>query len=280
MSQPRTFRVLRPQPGLGRLLRCLIIACACLNPGLAATVSEDVEFAYLALGRLLKDGRFEDAWAICRMAAKLEPEKASHVYNAACCLARMGRTEAALDQLEESLRLGFNDLDLLRTDPDLESIRGRSRFRTAALSLEKKPDAQLVPNERGAKELGDLAGKWTSQSMRNDYDDGSHDSGGGEDYTPLFIMPDGTWRYGTQSGRVTVSDVSTSDLAFMDFKPTDNPKNLPKRKFELSGWAGQSAMCFWRIDEADGKPYRIVVHFRVRQPRPGLATWIRSRSPN
>ena len=123
-----------------------------------------------------------------------------------------------------------------------------------------------------------LSARWTSQSMRNDYDDGSFDRGGGGDYTALLIQRDGTWRYGSQSGKVTVSDASREDLAFMDFKPTDRPENLPNRKFELLGWAGDRAMGFWRVDERDGTPYRIVLHFRVRDPRPGLATWIRSRA--
>ncbi len=138
----------------------------------------------------------------------------------------------------------------------------------------------LTPEARARAELGALAGRWVSQSVRNDYDNGAFDRGAGEDHTPLFILNNGTWRYGTQSGKVTISDASPADLEFMDFKPTAKPENLPRRKFELQGWAGDRAMGFWRTDPADGQPYRVVLHFRLREPRPGLATWIRSRAPN
>jgi hypothetical protein len=265
-------------PRSGLRLGFVMLCYATLSSGFAADVATDIEFAYQALGRALRDGRHEDGLAICRLAAALQPEDLRHPYNAACCEARLGRTEAALTDLEQSLRLGFNDLELLRTDEDLASLRSHPRFKRAVKSLER---TSAVPAElagAGSAELRNLAGKWVSQSMRNDYDDGSYDRGRGEDYTALIITVDGMWRYGNQTGKLTLSDVSAADLAFMDFKPTDNPKNLPKRKFELLGWAGGRAMCFWRIDEADGKPYRILLHFRVSQPRPGLATWIRSRA--
>ena len=137
-----------------------------------------------------------------------------------------------------------------------------------------------TPEARAGAELRALVGRWVSQSVRNDYDNGAFDRGAGEDSTPLFILENGTWRYGNQGGKVTISDASAADLAFMDFKPTAKPENLPRRKFELQGWAGDRAMGFWRTDPADGRPYRVVLHFRIREPRPGLATWIRSRAPN
>ncbi len=137
-----------------------------------------------------------------------------------------------------------------------------------------------APEARARAELRALAGRWISQSVRNDYDNGAFDRGTGEDATSLFILENGTWRYGHQSGKVTISDASPADLKFMDFKPTAKPENLPRRKFELQGWAGDRAMGFWRTDPADGQPYRVVLHFRIREPRPGLATWIRSRAPN
>lgn len=133
---------------------------------------------------------------------------------------------------------------------------------------------------RAGAELRALVGRWVGQSARNDYDNGAFDRGVEEDATPLFILENGSWRYGNQSGKVTISDASPADLAFMDFKSTAKPENLPRRKFELQGWAGDRAMGFWRTDPADGRPYRVVLHFRIREPRPGLATWIRSRASN
>ena len=258
------------------VLLCALVALLFAAP-LRADVKADISFAYQALERALKDGRYEDGLALCRLAMALEPKKPDHAYNAACCEARRGRAEAALDYLEQALKLGFNDLEHLRNDEDLASLREQPRFKRAVTSLEAKaPDAP--PALRAEVEMRALSGRWVSQSMRNDYDNGSFDRGAGEDYTPLYLLTQGEWRYGTQGGKVTISDVSPADLAFMDFKPTAKPENLPKRKFELLGWAGDRAMGFWRVDERDGTPYRIVLHFRVREPRPGLATWIRSRA--
>ncbi|MFZ9839472.1 MAG: hypothetical protein ACO3JJ_13160 [Opitutaceae bacterium] len=146
--------------------------------------------------------------------------------------------------------------------------------RAGAAAVESTPRESRAPGELRA-----LAGRWIHQSIRNDYDNGAFDRGAGEDHTPLFLLENGTWRYGHQTGKVTISDASPADLAFMDFKPTAKPENLPRRKFELHGWGGERAMGFWRIDPADGNPYRVVLHFRIREPRPGLATWIRSRAP-
>jgi hypothetical protein len=244
-----------------------------------ADAAEEVEFAYQALGRAMRDGRFDDGLAICRLAMALEPGILRHPYNAACCEARLGHPGNALALLQHSVRLGFRDLNLLKTDEDLVSLRDLPEFKRLVSELERGAMVPSAPSavKNLAPELQDLAGRWVAQSMRNDYDDGSFDRGGVEDYTPLVIRTDAGWSYGTQKGEISISDVSAADLAFMDFKPGDNPRNLPKRKFELRGWAGTVAIGYWRIDESDGKPYRLVLHFRITQPKKGLATWIRAR---
>jgi len=49
-------------------------------------------------------------------------------YNLACIRARQGETDGALDALERSIESGFTNFELLRTDAELESIRGEARF--------------------------------------------------------------------------------------------------------------------------------------------------------
>lgn len=44
-------------------------------------------------------------------------------YNAARCLARLGKPEPALDFLRQALEHGFDDIDAARHEPDLESLR-------------------------------------------------------------------------------------------------------------------------------------------------------------
>lgn len=49
-------------------------------------------------------------------------------YNAACCFARLGRTDEAFKYLDLSLQNGLHGLDHLKNDPDLESIRSDIRW--------------------------------------------------------------------------------------------------------------------------------------------------------
>ncbi len=65
-------------------------------------------------------------------------------YNHACCLGRQAESaegeareafaREALDALRESIRLGFDDLDHVRQDPDLAPLRGRQEFEEALRS--------------------------------------------------------------------------------------------------------------------------------------------------
>ncbi len=49
-------------------------------------------------------------------------------YNSACSLARLGETDAAFDWLEKALTHGFGDVNLARTDTDLDSLRNDQRM--------------------------------------------------------------------------------------------------------------------------------------------------------
>lgn len=49
-------------------------------------------------------------------------------YNLACSLARAGRADEAIDALSRAILLGYDDLDHMESDPDLESIRRHPDF--------------------------------------------------------------------------------------------------------------------------------------------------------
>ena len=49
-------------------------------------------------------------------------------YNLACSLAQAGRADEAIDALSRAILLGYDDIDHMETDPDLESIRNHPDF--------------------------------------------------------------------------------------------------------------------------------------------------------
>ncbi len=67
------------------------------------------------------------------------------LYNLACSYALHSKEKKALEALENAVDKGFNQLALMKTDPDLASIRDSEQFRLIALkvkSIENYPEAQ------------------------------------------------------------------------------------------------------------------------------------------
>ncbi len=54
---------------------------------------------------------------------------ATSAYNAACGLALQGNKEEALDWLETAVRGGFDKIEHLRNDPDLDGLRDEKRYK-------------------------------------------------------------------------------------------------------------------------------------------------------
>jgi tetratricopeptide (TPR) repeat protein len=65
-------------------------------------------------------------WA--RRALQIDPEDAGVRYNVACLYALEGKTDEALNCLEECFRLGFGNREWIAQDPDLASLRGHPRL--------------------------------------------------------------------------------------------------------------------------------------------------------
>jgi tetratricopeptide (TPR) repeat protein len=75
-------------------------------------------------------GRHDQAISDFEAAAEMDDGFRSEAYyNCACACAVTGRPEKALDYLEGAVEAGFNDFDLMKSDPDLEIIQTEPRFR-------------------------------------------------------------------------------------------------------------------------------------------------------
>jgi hypothetical protein len=56
-------------------------------------------------------------------ASRLDPKLAPAFYGKACCYAVERQTERAIDNLRQSLELGYRDFDAISRDTNLNSIR-------------------------------------------------------------------------------------------------------------------------------------------------------------
>ena len=112
----------------------------------------------VALGELgqlyTKAARYEKGLAVDRKLVALRPDDATTHYNLACSLALLGESEEALDELDRAVALGYEDLEHLLADEDLESLRGTARFRAIALALGPAEGLPETPSEGSTETPG------------------------------------------------------------------------------------------------------------------------------
>jgi tetratricopeptide (TPR) repeat protein len=73
-------------------------------------------------------GEFEEARRQLAEAVDRYEDREALLYNLACAEARLGETEAALGHLADAVQRSDRLIELARTDEDLDSLRGESRF--------------------------------------------------------------------------------------------------------------------------------------------------------
>jgi adenylate cyclase len=76
-------------------------------------------------------GRQEQGLEWAERALAIDPHDAGVRYNVACLYALEGKSEEAIACLEEAFRCGFCNMEWIRRDPDLESIRDDPRLQVA-----------------------------------------------------------------------------------------------------------------------------------------------------
>ena len=77
----------------------------------------------------LKLGDPETAFEWGRLALEADPESSGALYNVACIYALAGKTETALDYLEQAVDHGGRNKRIYETDRDLESLSALPRFK-------------------------------------------------------------------------------------------------------------------------------------------------------
>lgn len=92
--------------------------------------------ALICLGMVLTQlGRYTEGLAVDRRLVELQPEDSGARYNLACSLALVGERALALAELEQAVRLGYDDREQMLNDSDLASLRDEPRFRELLAGL-------------------------------------------------------------------------------------------------------------------------------------------------
>jgi predicted Zn-dependent protease len=94
-----------------------------------------------------KQGRIDEGLRMDRKLVRLAPENPTAHYNLACSLALKRRKADAVRALRRAVETGYRDLDWLREDPDLASLRNYAAFRDIEVELESLRSAsQRTPD--------------------------------------------------------------------------------------------------------------------------------------
>lgn len=92
---------------------------------------EDQAQAWFLLGYCLHaEGKLDEAIEVHKRAAQFEPVAMSATYNLACAYALKSDAQRALTALQRAIDLGFDNVDQIEQDTDLDSLRDKESFRS------------------------------------------------------------------------------------------------------------------------------------------------------
>lgn len=74
-------------------------------------------------------GEYDQAISLFKKIIELLPENDSAYYNIACMYAQQNEIEKSIDWLKKAIKRGYNNWELIKTDKDLENIRGSSYYK-------------------------------------------------------------------------------------------------------------------------------------------------------
>ena len=77
----------------------------------------------------MKLQRYEEALAVYNQAIEIKFDCADYWYNKACCYALQNNVTLAIQNLQQSIKLESDGLELAKTDPDFDAIREHEMFK-------------------------------------------------------------------------------------------------------------------------------------------------------
>jgi tetratricopeptide (TPR) repeat protein len=121
-----------------------LILAALLLGGLEPASAQDWRLVQMERAHLVRAAeahqakRYEDATRSYIAAIRMNPMNPVSLYNLACCLAVLNHREPALSCLAASWNAGFRDLDHLKRDPELASLRKMPAYDALIRHLEEE----------------------------------------------------------------------------------------------------------------------------------------------
>ncbi|MGD0821806.1 MAG: tetratricopeptide repeat protein [Desulfomonilia bacterium] len=92
------------------------------------------EVLYALAIQYAESGDYENALSILQKMAQLYPTDPDVYYNIACIYSKQGRKDDATTSLNLAIDKGFKKWNIIKTDPDLENIRGTDYYRKLIIS--------------------------------------------------------------------------------------------------------------------------------------------------
>jgi predicted Zn-dependent protease len=88
-----------------------------------------------------EEGRVDEGLRMDRKMVRLAPDSPNAHYNLACSLALKRRKADAVRALRRAVEVGYRDLNWLRKDPDLASLRNYAAFLEIEAELASQTDS-------------------------------------------------------------------------------------------------------------------------------------------
>jgi tetratricopeptide (TPR) repeat protein len=97
-----------------------------------------VEAIFELGGAYTKRGLYSKGLEMDLRLVRLEPDNPTFNYNLACSYSLLHDVDRSLESLQRAIHLGFDEVDQMRKDADLENVRRDPRFAKLVGSLRRK----------------------------------------------------------------------------------------------------------------------------------------------
>ncbi len=125
--------------------------------------------------RAVRAGDVKTMESTARKGAELLPDDPTWAYNLACALSYYDNPDAALDQLDVAVDLGFRDADAMESDNDLKRIAKNARFPDIVKRARDTKDRPILLGPMSAVDATGVVGESLMLGEHNmlwDFDDG------------------------------------------------------------------------------------------------------------